>query len=130
MNDEEKKREYAVGYKKPPVHTRFARGQSGNDAGRPKRARNLKTDLREELGETIPVMERGERREFSKQQITLKALINKAMSGDIRAAAKVIELSIRLLGGEEDSTDDPQLSSTDEEILGAFLERHSKSDDQ
>lgn len=27
---------YAVGYGKPPVHTRFAKGQSGNPGGRPK----------------------------------------------------------------------------------------------
>jgi histone H3/H4 len=29
-------REYAVGYGKPPLHTRFRKGQSGNPGGRPR----------------------------------------------------------------------------------------------
>ena len=32
-----------VGYRKPPVHTRFKPGQSGNPKGRPKGPRNLAT---------------------------------------------------------------------------------------
>ena len=28
---------YAIGYGKPPLHTRFAKGQSGNPGGRPAR---------------------------------------------------------------------------------------------
>ena len=35
MNNE--KNDYEVGYKKPPVATRFEKGQSGNPSGRPKR---------------------------------------------------------------------------------------------
>lgn len=31
---------YEVGYGKPPVHTRFKEGQSGNPNGRPKKARS------------------------------------------------------------------------------------------
>ena len=31
---------YAVGYGKPPAHSRFAPGRSGNSKGRPKGARN------------------------------------------------------------------------------------------
>ncbi len=42
---------YDVGYRKPPKHTRFKPGQSGNPRGRPKGTKNLKTDLIEELGE-------------------------------------------------------------------------------
>ena len=30
--------DYEVGYRKPPRHTRFAKGQSGNPRGRPSRA--------------------------------------------------------------------------------------------
>src|SRR6202022_3261656 len=35
--------EYDVGYGKPPKHTRFRAGQSGNPAGRRKGVRNLMT---------------------------------------------------------------------------------------
>jgi Family of unknown function (DUF5681) len=33
----ETKREYAANYRKPPMHTRFKKGQSGNPRGRPKK---------------------------------------------------------------------------------------------
>ena len=42
--------DYEVGYGKPPEHTRFQPGRSGNPRGRPKGTKNLKTDLVEELG--------------------------------------------------------------------------------
>ena len=42
------RKEYAIGYGKPPVHTRFAKGQSGNPKGRPKNRSKTLTDIVEE----------------------------------------------------------------------------------
>ena len=39
----ETERDYATNYRKPPLHTRFEKGQSGNPRGRP--AKNLATLL-------------------------------------------------------------------------------------
>ena len=36
---------YEVGYARPPLHSRFRPGQSGNPAGRRKGAHNLGTDV-------------------------------------------------------------------------------------
>ena len=51
-----------VGYKRPPKHTRFQPGRSGNAAGRRKHDRNFKTDLMEELREMIVIRENGRER--------------------------------------------------------------------
>ena len=40
---------YAVGNKKPPLHTRFKPGQSGNPSGRPKGRRSFDTTLLKEF---------------------------------------------------------------------------------
>ena len=51
--------EYEVGHGKPPKHTQFKPGESGNPKGRPKGTKNLATDLSEELAEMIVVNEGG-----------------------------------------------------------------------
>ena len=48
-------KEYTVGYRKPPLATRFNPGQSGNPKGRPKGSPNPAADLSTELGELITV---------------------------------------------------------------------------
>ena len=54
--------DYEVGYRKPPKHTRFKPGRSGNPRGRAKETRNLRTDLVDELAERILISEGGRRR--------------------------------------------------------------------
>lgn len=121
---QERKNEYDVGYCKPPTHTRFRKGVCPNPAGRPKGSTNLRKDFLEELSERVPVTEGGKRKKHSKQRVTIKALVNKAMGGDVRAATKVIEYWIRLFGLDDAATKDTGLSATDQQILEAFLERY------
>jgi hypothetical protein len=47
--------DYTVGYGKPPVHTRFVKGQSGNPRGRPKSKPGVgaKALAREEGGDEV-----------------------------------------------------------------------------
>ena len=59
------KREYAANYRKPPMHTRFKKGQSGNPRGRP--AKNLATLLAAALNEKVIVTENGKRRQVTKR---------------------------------------------------------------
>ena len=83
---------YEVGYKRPPKHTQFQKGRSGNPNGRPKGTRNLKTDLLEELAETIVIREGERPRQVSKQRAFVKTLMAKALKGDMRAAAPLLRL--------------------------------------
>ena len=90
-----RKKDYEIGRNKPPVHTRFKPGQSGNKKGRPKGSRNIATDLNEELNEMMSITEGGKTRKLSKRRIMIKATVNKAIKGDVRAVNTVIVLNDR-----------------------------------
>ena len=78
-------RQYTVGKGKPPDHTRFQKGQSGNPTGRRKGAKNVATLLNQVLNERVSVTENGKRKRITKLEAMLKQLANKAASGDHRA---------------------------------------------
>ena len=121
---------YVIGYKKPPAHAQFKKGQTGNRKGRPRGSRGLKTILREEVSERISLTERGKRRTLTKQQIVVKALINKAMSGDIRASSKLLDLIVKILGLEEPTAEESSLTDSDRAIVEAYYQRRKKWEDQ
>ena len=106
----------AVGYKKPPKDHRFLPGQSGNPHGRPK-GRNFKSDLRQELAETIAFRDGARDVMISKQQALIKRLVGKAIGGDARAISTVLSLCMRAFGDEDD---DEGTSAEDQEIVEAF----------
>jgi hypothetical protein len=54
----------SVGYKKPPRHTQFQPGRSGNPKGRPKGSKNFSTVIEQELRRTIHVTENGQRKKI------------------------------------------------------------------
>ncbi len=106
--------DYEVGFKKPPKHTQFKPGQSGNAKGRPKGSKNLKTDLLEELAETMRISEGGRERRISKQRALIKAQVTRGIKGDPRAAAKIFELILKVFG-IEDQDDEPKPPETQDE---------------
>ncbi len=103
--EEQPSTDYDVGYKKPPRHTRFQPGQSGNPRGRPRGTKNLKTDLIEELGEKIVVREGDRSHKVSKQRALLKSVVNRAIQGDARAIAIALSTMMRLLDTGEGAPD-------------------------
>ena len=105
-----RKKQYDVGYAKPPTQTQFKPGESGNPKGRPKGIRNLNTDLEEELSLKILVTEGGTQKETTKQRAMLKSLFAKALNGDVRAAGVLINL---ILGLEQ-----ARIADKEPEILG------------
>lgn len=91
----ESNEDYQVGYGRPPKHTRFKPGQSGNPKGKAKGLRNVATDVQQALNAVVRVSADGKPRKMSAQKAVIMRTVEKALRGDSRSAAQVIELMQR-----------------------------------
>jgi hypothetical protein len=111
--------DYEVGYRRPPKHSRWRPGQSGNFKGRPKGARNLRTEIKAVLGEMVQVKRGGKVIRVSTQMAALLRLLEKALNGDVRALNVFLGLAQRY-NDEEPLAPADELAAGDEEILARF----------
>ena len=128
MPDDEKP-DYKVGYKKPPLHTRFQKGQSGNPRGRPKGSKNFSTLLAEALNEPVVVTEDGRRRRISKRELGLKQLANKFAMAEAQATKILLGLMLereRLAAAAPPT--EPSIGAADEKVIANLLKRLRSSE--
>jgi hypothetical protein len=76
---------YAVGYCRPPIHTRFKPRQSGNPSGRVKGSKNLKTLFHQILNEQIPLLDGAQSKRVTKAEALMRRLVIGALKGDSRS---------------------------------------------
>lgn len=122
--------DYEVGFGKPPRHSQFKPGQSGNPRGRKKGSRGLKTDLHAELASMLRIQINGKPIKGTKQQLMLKALATRAATGDVKAASLLLPLILQVLGIEDRGGNQARLSVQDQEILDELLTRFSGPSDR
>jgi phosphoenolpyruvate carboxylase len=112
--------DYEVGYGKPPKEHRFKKGRSGNPKGRPKGALNIASVIDRVLQEKVVINENGERKTISKLEASIKQLVNKAASGDMRAFQQLPALA-RYAEGVKEAAERhrkrPVEDMTDEELI-------------
>jgi len=85
----ERKKDYTVGYRRPPKATQFKPGQSGHPNGRPRGAKSTRKIWDEEIRAKVLVHENGKSRLVSKLQVAVRQLMNKAAGGDLKAIAQI-----------------------------------------
>jgi hypothetical protein len=112
-----------VGYGRPPKHTRWKKGHSGNPSGRPKSAADFTSDVLAELKEVIQVNEGGKVKRITKRRALIKALTTGGIKGDTRASNILIALCARVLEADTTNGASPSPSAHDREIVEAYLER-------
>jgi hypothetical protein len=88
----DKKRDYEVGYGRPPRHARFELGRSGNPRGRPSRSKNLSTLLSEALSEPVVVVENGRRRTIDKRRAIVTQIVNRSAKGELKAIQTLLPM--------------------------------------
>jgi uncharacterized protein DUF5681 len=94
--------DYEVGYRKPPAHTRFKRGVSGNPSGKQRGSKNIATLLEREFSQRIPVRENGIERMITKREAAVKQFVNGLVSGNVRYA-KFLMAFLEKLAAASDS---------------------------
>jgi Family of unknown function (DUF5681) len=77
---------YDVGYGRPPVHSRFSPGQSGNPAGRRKGQPTLSEMVMKEAARLVKMKRGGTVETITKYQGVIRRTFQSAMEGDIAAA--------------------------------------------
>lgn len=90
--------DYKVGRGRPPKHTQYRKGMSGNPGGRRKAPPSLKELSAAVLGSEIVLTEDGRRRSAIRMEAVLLALTQAAIHGNTRAASILIGLYERHLG--------------------------------
>ena len=122
----EKNNDYEVGYGKPPCHTRFVKGRSGNPRGRPPGTKNLKTLLSEALNEPVIVTENGGSRKVTKRQAIITQLVNRSATADFRAIKILLDI-VRDIERQTEPTapETSDFSEADEMVLEQIKARFS-----
>ena len=111
-----------VGYGKPPKHTQFKKGQSGNPKGRPKQVQAhmpVSSIIRHSLSEEVQGLVNGKTRKMTKLAAIIEVQSAKALKGDTRAAKLLIDLGHKHIAPHQTLAeimgDRPVFSFTEEE---------------
>ena len=116
--------DYKVGPGRPPLHTRFRKGQSGNPGGRSKK--NLPALLADALNEPVFVTIDGERRQITKREAVVHQLVNKSTSADLRATKMLFDMmkdAEQKAGVAAPAPERRRLEEADKEVVQLLKER-------
>jgi len=116
--------DYKVGPGRPPLHTRFKKGQSGNPGGRS--AKSLLALLANALNEAVYMTINGRRRRITKREAIVMQMVDKSASADLRATKMLIDLMKEI---EQKASvaapppEPPRLAEAEEEVVQHFVAR-------
>jgi hypothetical protein len=113
----ESPRDYQVGYGKPPRHTRFKRGQSGNPRGRPRGSKNLPTLLTEALNKRVIVAENEGRRKVTKREAIITQLVNRSAKADLRAIKILLDIIQDIERRTEPTSPETSFGLADQKVI-------------
>ncbi len=107
------KNDYEIGYGKPPIHTRFVKGKSGNPNGRPRKGfyghRSQRSHIRDDMERLlllrIHAPEGGRTKRITIQRAQIRDLVNRAIDGHTRSIHQLWSLIRRF--GLDREPDDP-----------------------
>jgi len=94
------KGDYKVGYGRPPIGSRFKKGQSGNPKGRPKHPATIAEALNREFSKMVKIRENGKEIKVPMLVAFAKSYINGSVSGKERYTLSIIRNFANLINIE------------------------------
>src|SRR5262249_8954213 len=112
-----------VGYRRPPIHTRFKPGKSGNPKGCPKSSRNLRTIIQDALTTKIELRQGKGKRSISKLEGIVLRQVESALKGDDKAALAALKMAaqVGLLDARESPIEAAVLSTSEKQMMEELL---------
>ena len=124
-------RPYEVGYGKPPAHSRFRKGVSGNPRGRKSGSRNVASLLTEALDARVDVTEKGKRKKKTMLGVIITQLVRKSANADLKATDMVLALEekheSRAERGRANTSNIYEVNEDDVAVFEAFKTRLSNN---
>ena len=114
------------GYRKPPKHTRFKKGTSGNPTGRPKGSLSMATVLERALSQTVVIVEGGQKKKVSKMEAAVQQLVDKAIAGDMHAF-RVLSVLTQVLDDSASRPTSAELAEVDKKMLQSVVRRFERA---
>ena len=109
----------AVGYRRPPTHTQWKKGQSGNPRGRPKRD-TLDAILEHLLDRRVTVRVGNTTRRITLREHILQEFLGKAAEGHAPTLKLVLA---ELRRQDERATESDSFDAADREVIDALYRR-------
>jgi len=113
-----------VGYGRPPVHSRFKPGKSGNPKGRPRGSRNLRTIIQDALTTKVVLRQGQGKRSISKLEGIVLRQVDDALKGDPKAALAALKMAAQvglLEAPDRESEAAASLSAGEQEMVEEIL---------
>jgi hypothetical protein len=131
----EKKRDYEIGYGKPPKGRPFQKGQSGNPRT-PRGQNGFAALLAAELDERVTITINGRRRRMTNREAIVAQMVDKSTRADLRAIKMLADMQKEAeakagtaapgsaeLTGPAQSTAPGKLAAEDREVVELFVAR-------
>ena len=119
----EVKRDYKIGYGKPPRGRPFQKGQSGNPRG--PRRKDMSSLLIAALNEPVYATIDGKRRKLTKRQAIITQMVNESASANLHATKMLFDMmkEVEQKAGATASPEPAKLTAADREVVELFVAR-------
>jgi len=122
----EKKRDYAIGYGKPPKGRPFQKGQSGNPRT-PRGQNGFAALLAAELDARVTITINGRRRRMTNREAIVAQMVDKSTRADLRAIKMLADMQKEAEAKAGTASPEPtaptKLAAEDREVVELFVAR-------